>query len=441
MKFFYALIIIFFFSNCSFDNKTGIWNNENSVSKKEDSLFEEFETLSSFNKSFDQEIYLKKDFKFKLTNSINNSEWNDIFYDKTNNLKNLKYNQINKKIFKSRRLTKHQINNYILFKENHLITSDQKGNIIVFSINEDKIIFKFNFYKKKYKKIEKILNIIIENNVIYVSDNIGYLYAFDFNKNKILWAKNYKIPFRSNLKLSGNKLIASNQNNNLYFFDKNSGEILKLIPTEETSVKNLFINNLSLNKNSLFFLNTYGSLYSVDTATMRLNWFVNLNQSLDINPSNLFFGSQIINSKDNIVISSNDFTYIIDSNTGSILHKKNFFSQVKPIIYDEYIFLITKKNLLIAMNLISGEILYSHDINVQIAEFLNIKKKKVQIKNMMLINNNFFIFLKNSYFLIFNINGKLDIVNKLPSKILSEPIVIDGSILYLNNKNKLIVLD
>ena len=63
-----------------------------------------------------------------------------------------------------------------------------------FFINENKIIIKFNFYKKKYKKIKKNLNLLVENNIIYVSDNIGYLYALII-KNKILWAKNYKDTF------------------------------------------------------------------------------------------------------------------------------------------------------------------------------------------------------------------------------------------------------
>ena len=56
---------------------------------------------------------------------------------------------------------------------------------------------------------------------------MGYLYSYDYKLNKILWAKNYKIPFRSNIKISKNKIFASNQNNDLLIFDKNSGEILK----------------------------------------------------------------------------------------------------------------------------------------------------------------------------------------------------------------------
>ena len=71
--------------------------------------------------------------------------------------------------------------------------------------------------------------------------------------------------------------------NHLYFFDKNNGNTLKLIPSEETIVKNEFINNLALNNNNLFYLNTYGSLYSININNLNLNWFQNFNQSLDIN--------------------------------------------------------------------------------------------------------------------------------------------------------------
>ena len=135
---------------------------------------------------------------------------------------------------------------------------------------------------------------ILENQIIYVSDNIGYLYAYDIKKDKVLWAKNYKTPFRSNIKIIKNKLIAANQNNILYFFDKKSGDIIKSIPTEENTIKNEFISNLSSNEKYTFFLNTYGSLYAVDNNRMRILWFINLNQSIDLNPSNLFEGNQIV---------------------------------------------------------------------------------------------------------------------------------------------------
>ena len=60
---------------------------------------------------------------------------------------------------------------------------------------------------------------------------------------------------------------------------------------------------------------------------MKIKWFSNLNQSLDINPSNLFFGNQIISYKDKLVISSNKQLYIINENNGSIIFKKISFHQ------------------------------------------------------------------------------------------------------------------
>ena len=442
MKLFYALVILIIFQNCSFDNKTGIWNNENSISKKDNDLFREFEKISITDDIFEEIITLDKSFRFSKSKSIDNFEWKDIFYSRNNNLKNFNYNNLNKIIFKSKKLARHRLNKYLLFEENNLITSDQKGNIIVFSINDNKIISKFNFYKKEFKKIKKKLNYIVENNIIYVTDNIGFIYAYNYKSKKILWAKNYKIPFRSNLKILDNKIVASNQNNNLYFFSKQNGNILKLIPTEDTIVKNQFINSLSLSNNeTLFFLNSYGSLYSIDAKTMIINWFINLNQSLDLNTSNLFFGTQIVHNEEKIIISSNNNTYIINTSSGSIEYKYNFSSSIKPLIHKNIIFFITKNNLLLSLNLNNGKIIYSYNINEKISEFLNIKKKNVYFKDFMLLNSDIVIFLKNSYTLNFNINGTLNDVSKLPSKINTYPIIIDGSILDLDNKNKLSIIN
>ena len=441
MKLLSALVILVILQSCSFDNKTGIWKKENNISTKDDNLFSEFETLLSSEKVFDQIINLDYNSKFQLSEQVDNYNWKDILFSGSNNFKNFKYNNLNKVIFKSKKLTNNQISNFLLFEENNLIINDQKGNIIIFSINENKVISKFNFYKKKYKKIKKLLNLIVDKNIIYVSDNIGFLYAFDYKNKNILWAKNYNVPFRSNLKLHKDLIIAASQNNNLIFFNKKNGEIIKSIPTEETIIKNAFTNNLSIENENLFFLNTYGSLYSINSRTMRINWFVNLNENLDLNLSNIFFGSKIINNKDLIVSSANEYTYVVDINTGSIIHKKSFFSEIKPVIMNNYLFTVSKNNLLISMDLISGKILYSYDINQKISEFLDIKKKFVEFKEIMIVNDKIFIFLKNSYLLIFNIRGSIEDVIKLPTKIKSQPIFIDNSLLYLDFKNKLTIVN
>ncbi len=304
-----------------------------------------------------------------------------------------------------------------------------------------KLLVNLIFIKKNFKKIPKLLNFIVENNIIYVIDNIGYIYAFDYKSNKLIWAKYYKVPFKSNIKIFKNKIICANQNNDLYFIDKLSGNILSQIPTEEIVIKNQFINNISISENSTFFLNTFGSLYAIDSDKMNIRWFLNLNQSTKIDTNNFYSGNEIIHNNEKIVVSSNKHTYILDLITGSITHKKNFKPLVKPVITKRYLFAISDKDFLLAIDLKSGKLIYSYDINKKIAEFYNIKKNTVDFKNMMLVNNKIFIFLKNSYVLKFLVNGELEQVIKLPSKINTQPIIVSDKIIYLDNKNKLLLID
>ena len=93
------------------------------------------------------------------------------------------------------------------------------------------------------------------------------------------------------------------------------------------------------------------------------------------------------------------------------------------------------------MNLNTGKIVYSYDVNQKIADFLKTKKKSVQIKTMMVANNKIILFLNNSYVVKFNFNGILDQVDKLPSKLNTHPIFINESLLYLDIKNKLNIVN
>ena len=442
MKLFLSLISTLFLLSCSFDNKSGIWDSENNPRqnlKKE--TFADFKTLSSNNRSFDKTIPIKDGNIVKFSPQIKNNSWNDIFYDQSNNTSNFQYTNSNELIFKSKKLTRNITGNYLLLDNDNIILNTEKGDIIFYSLNENKIINKFNFYKKKFKKIPKKLNFIVENNIVYISDNLGYLYSFDYISNKVLWAKNYKIPFRSNLKLSKSKLIAANQNNILYFFDKKNGEIVKLLPTEETNVKNKFINNIASSREQTFFLNTYGSLYAVNNQTMKISWFINLNQSNDLNPSNLFLGNQLVNYKDKIIVSSNNFTYIINKKNGLIISKKNFSSFIRPTVNNENVFWISKNNLLISFNLQNGKILYSYNLDKMISDFLKIKKRNAEFKSIIIAGNQINIFLNNSYVLKLNSIGELVDVIKLPTKMNSYPIFYGNKLIYLDKKNKISIVN
>ena len=55
-------------------------------------------------------------------------------------------------------------------------------------------------------------------------------------------------------------------------------------------------------------------------------------------------------------------------------------------------------------------------------------------------NDKIMILLKNSYFLEININGNLENVFKFKNEINSNIIFLNRSILYLDNKNKIVII-
>ena len=437
---FLIIVIIILLPHCSFDNKTGIWKNNNTADLKKEDKFKDFKTLYSKKKKFDKIIIPSNELTINLSSVKSNLQWLDEYYQNSNNLENFSYKNQNKIIFKSKRLSTKKTRERLVFDGDKALVADEKGNIVVYSFSSKEITFKYNFYKKQFRNIKKNLNIIISDGIIYVGDNLGYLYALNYINGKLLWAKYFQIPFKSNLKIIDDTIVLADANNSLYFINKSNGDKLKIIPTEENIIQNDFISSLAINENFLFYLNTYGSLYSID-RNQKINWFVNLNQSLDLNPNNLFYSNPLVIFKDKVIVSTAEYLYVLNIETGATISKTSISSIIKPQISKKTLFLITKDNLLVCLNVDSGEIIYSVDINQEIASFLKIKKKSITVKSFAIVNNNLFVFLRNSYLVKFSKKAKIQNINKLPINLGSFPIFINDSIIYLDQKNKLVVLD
>ena len=442
MKIIYYIFVIIFLQNCSFDKKSGIWKNSSDEIRKASKNFKDFEKIVLENENFfNKTVVLDKKFKFYLTSISTPSEWNDFYYSNNNIYNNFSYSGKNQLIFQSGKLSRKKLNKNILFERNLLIGTDSKGNIIVYSLENKKILHKFNFYKNKFKTIEKKLQYVLKDDFLYISDNLGYLYVYNYIQSEIVWAKKFDAPFRSNLKVDNKKIYLADVNNNLLILDINNGDILRKIPSEEVLVKNNFENNISINKKDLFFLNTFGSLYSIDRNSLRINWFVNVNTYLDSNLDKLFYANEIKLSEKNLIISTDSILQVLNNENGSTKFRIPINSQIPPIINNDYIFIMSDNNFLISVQISTGKIIYSYEIDQLISDFLKSKKKKVNINLIRLINNQIFIFLDNSYVLKMSISGILKDIYKLPKKINSNLILVENSMIYLNSSNKITILN
>ena len=287
------LILVLFCFSCSFDNKSGIWKDDAKLKKqlKKKEKDKKLKNIFSENISFNEEVNVKPGEKVKIDNIIKNIAWTDKYFNTTNNIPNAHYNNEKYLVFKSSKLSRNFTNPDILYYNNNIISYDHKGTIFIYSNSVKKKIFEYNFYKKKYKRFKKQINIVIDNSNIYVSDNLGYIYCININSKKLIWAKRIGIPFRSNIKVANNKLFLADQDNKLYSFKTSNGEKIWQFATTLTDLKSSFKNNIVIDvKNSnLFFLNTSGELYSINYLNQGINWFSNLKmKSLDKDTS-IFF--------------------------------------------------------------------------------------------------------------------------------------------------------
>ena len=103
MKITIFFLILLFTVNCSFDDKTGIWKNENSISNKKKDVFKDFEKLSNEKELFKKIIKIDPNFKFDLPKKVITRDWKDIYYSAGNNTTNFEYKNLNNLIFKSKK--------------------------------------------------------------------------------------------------------------------------------------------------------------------------------------------------------------------------------------------------------------------------------------------------------------------------------------------------
>jgi len=461
-----VLFFFLLFTNCSFDNKTGIWDggdliNKNKSEKKdisklnknkrfkftcvlvktkkceeENSLSElQYEDVFTEDKAFDKEVISNKAYNFTINKPINNINT----LEEYTNLINFDYNN-NKDIVSKGKKLKTNIFSKILNYNNMVISHDVKGNISLYSIEEKEKIWEFNFYKKKFKKYKKKIYLAIDDNKIFAADNLGYLYVLDLNTKNIIWAKNFGIPFRSNLKIEKNQIFLANQDNTIYSINKNTGDVIWQYATSPTKLKTVFKNSIDIDQynSNLFFLNTSGELYSINYLSQRINWVINFKKSITGFDEDLFFGQPLVIKNGTVTISASNTILNYDSVNGSKYFKLPLSVILKPLVTNKNIFLLTKSNLLVCLDKKNGKVLWSKKIKNQFLSKNQIKfsKKMGSFIDMTIAQNEIFILTKNGYLITFDYkDGSLNYFDKISKSGFSSRMTFSNGYMYILDNN------
>jgi outer membrane protein assembly factor BamB len=454
MKRLLLIFVTIAITSCSFDNKTGIWKdasntpieNQNPKSITGNNSESRYEDIFVKNKTFDEEKEPSNPSNIKIDKPLKVVNWSEQYGIPSNNISNFYYADNKTLLTRSNKLSnspsgKINSNRNIIFYKNNLISYDHNGTIFIYSLDLNKKIFKYNFYKKNFKNFNKEIYLTINENTLYVADNLGYMYAFNLDNNNIIWAKNYGIPFRSNLKFINNQIFLSNQDNLIYSINASTGNKNWQFATRPTYLKSDFENNFALDliNNNLFFFNTSGELYSINYTTQKFNWVLNFKNIALSEDTELFISQPIILKKNNLILTTEEALASYDHTTASrnwILSAEPIF---KPILTLNYTYAILKNELLICIDNTNGSVIWSKNI------FANVKKKKLKnffksIIDFKIVNSEVNIYFNNGYLLSFNpANGNLNHSSRISkSGIKSEIVFLNDNMLFIDSKNKLL---
>ena len=383
----------------------------------------------------------------KNLNKPNSSEeWTESGLNPNNYIPNLIYKNDKNIFFKSKKIGKNKFKLSHTFFEpliqgEKVFFSDFSGNIYNYSLTDRRLVWKFNFYKKRYNNFPIETKLKLSKDNLIISDNLGYLYSLNIETSEIKWAKNYGIAFNSNLKIYDGKIFSLNQDNKFYIVNETDGNQILGLETFPTFLKTRYNTNISLDGNNIFFLTSNGELYSINHLSNNINWLSNIFSKNSAGGAELFYSSPIVYKDGKIFFSSSVSTYSINSSSGLVSWELPFSTNLRPIVTDQFIFLASKDGFLINVDNQTGRVNWSKNL---FKKENKLKKNKVgDIISILLASDQLLVTTSKGYFLFIDYkNGKLINYTKASrSGFYSSPIIVNNMIHTLDNKLRLLIFN
>ena len=417
-----SVLIFLILNNCSASKKVGFWDKDD----KDQSQIENTKTILT------KQVRLEQEFNSNLYIKISNGKFNQNSLNNQNDTGELAYEGVLEKIGKYN-FSKFNDFDFIspspLFYNKNLVFYDNKGEITLYDENQ-KTLWKNNFYNKSEKKIKPRLNFAVKNNILIVTDDVAKYYAINLDTGELFWTKTNIVPFNSNIKIKDDFFYVVDYKNILRSISIKDGSEIWNLKTEESLTKSNTKISITLDKRNIYFNNSIGDITAVDIKSGQLVWqlptqnnnisqnaFQLSNSELVINESTIFFSNN-----------KNEF-YSIDAATGLINWKNEISSKLKPVIIGQILITVSEKGYLYVVDKNTGNIIRINDL------FINYKK----IKRGQTEPTGFIVAMNKIY--LTNDDGKLIVINGNEGSIL-ETIKISGGRISkpFINENKLFLI-
>jgi outer membrane protein assembly factor BamB len=417
-----SILILLILNNCSTSKKAGFWNKDG----KDQQKIENTKTILT------KQIRLEKEFNSNLYVKISNGKPNQNSLNNQNDTGELAYEGMLEKIGKynfSKFNDFDFINPSPLFYNKNLVFYDNKGEITLYDENQ-KTLWKNNFYSKSEKKIRPRLNFALKNNILIVTDDVAKYYAINIDTSELIWTKTNIVPFNSNIKIKDDVFYVVDYKNILRSISIKDGSEIWNLKTEESLTKSNTKISIALDEKSIYFNNSIGDITAVDIKSGQLVWQLpTQNSNISQNAFQLSNSNLVINENTIFFSNNKDEFYSIDTATGLINWKTEISSDLKPVVIGKLIITISEKGYLYLVDKESGNIMRVNDL---FKDYKNKKRKHIKPTGFFIASNK--IYITNS-------DGKLIIVNSNEGNILDIVKITGGKILqpFINENNLFLI--
>jgi len=429
---FQLLLIIIFFSGCSFNKNSKFWTSE-TIKEIEEQKFE---------KIFDDPKALSQELNTNINLNLNkNFTKNKLSVKFTNNDGRVNFDGSLKKSSKykfSKIENFYQFEPIIAFNKDNVIFFDDKGTVLQFN-NRSRLIWKKNYYTKSEKKSNPILQFANNNKFLIVADNLSKYYMLNLETGDLMWSKNNSAPFNSQIKIYKDRFFLIDFTNTLRCYSLKNGEELWNFQTESALIRSQKKLSMVIVEDVIYFNNSLGDISAVKIDDGELLWQLPTQSDLLYESAFSLETSDIITDKKDLFFSNNKNQFFsIDVKSGTFNWENNVNSNLRPTVVDNFIITVSLEGYLIVIDKITGNIIKVTDI------FNNFKPKK----RREILPTGFIVGLKNIYLstnigrlLVIDIkSGKTISTLKIDKDNISRPFVSNQN-LYLVKDNAIIRLN
>ena len=426
-------LIILLITNCSLDNKSGIWTKSEKIKVEKKLIISElFKKEESLSKEFNSNVKIQLKSYLSNNSFLNNLSNNNGRVNYNGNLKSLsrfKYSTID---------NFDELEPEIVFEGNNIIFFDNKGSILKFD-QFSKLIWKKNYYKKTEKKQKPILSFANNQKTLVIVDNFAKYYAINIKTGELLWSKRNSAPFNSQIKIYKDKFFVTDFDNVLKCFSIKDGKELWNVKTETTFIKSQKKLSLVILSGKVYFNNSIGDISAVDVNSGNLIWQTPTQSSSIYESAFLLKTSDLVANDESILLSNNKNEFFsINANTGVLNWKQKINSNLRPTIVDNLVFTVTMEGFLVVVENSTGNIIRVTNV---FDRFKKKKKSKIKPVGFIVGASNIYLTTDNGRLIIIDIlSGKSSLILKIDNEKISRPFILNKN-LFIVKDNAIIKLD